>query len=95
MLFEPLTLPNGLTLANRICKAAMEENLAEVGQLPGARLETLYKEWSNGGAGLILTGNVMISSNALTGPGGVVLQEGQALGPVSYTHLTLPTIYSV
>ena len=78
-LFEPLTLPNGSVLSNRLCKAAMEENLSEEGQLPGTALETLYRQWSAGGVGLILTGNVMIAPNALTGPGGVVLQKGQAL----------------
>lgn len=51
--------------------------MAEYGQLPGVRLNTLYHEWSNGGAGLILTGNVMVSPNALTGAGGVVLQNDQ------------------
>lgn len=53
----------------------MEENLSDQGQLPGDRLYTLYKAWSEGGAGLLLTGNVMISPDALTGPGGVVLEN--------------------
>lgn len=75
MLFQPLTLPNGAVLKNRLCKAAMEENMAEYGQLPGERLETLYRQWSQGGVGLILTGNVMVAPNALTGAGGVVLQD--------------------
>ncbi|MFZ1742865.1 MAG: 2,4-dienoyl-CoA reductase, partial [Pontixanthobacter sp.] len=59
-LFTSLTLPNGSTLANRICKAAMEENLADQpGQYPGERLFTLYDRWANGGAGMLLSGNVM------------------------------------
>lgn len=74
-LFTPLILPNGATISNRICKAAMEENMAEYGQLPGKQLFTLYDKWSNGGAGLLLTGNVMVSPNALTGAGGVVLEN--------------------
>lgn len=74
-LFTPLILPNGATISNRICKAAMEENMAEYGQLPGKQLFTLYGKWSNGGAGLLLTGNVMVSPNALTGAGGVVLEN--------------------
>jgi 2,4-dienoyl-CoA reductase-like NADH-dependent reductase (Old Yellow Enzyme family) len=78
-LFAPLTLPNGVTLSNRICKAAMEENLSDQGQLPGKRLFTLYNAWSKGGAGLLLTGNVMISPDALTGPGGVVLDNSKHL----------------
>ena len=74
-LFTPITLPNGAVLPNRICKAAMEENLAEQpGQIPGAALHNLYRNWADGGAGLILTGNVMVDPTALTGPGGLVLQ---------------------
>jgi 2,4-dienoyl-CoA reductase-like NADH-dependent reductase (Old Yellow Enzyme family) len=79
-LFTPLTLPNGIVLSNRICKAAMEENLSDTGQLPGKRLFTLYKAWSKGGASLLLTGNVMISPDALTGPGGVVLESVNHIG---------------
>jgi len=78
-LFSPLTLPNGVVVSNRICKAAMEENLSDQGQLPGKRLFTLYEAWSEGGAGLLLTGNVMISPDALTGPGGVVLDNSKHL----------------
>lgn len=80
-LFTPLTLPNGAVLPNRICKAAMEENLAAPGQVPGADLFRLYKAWAEGGAGLVLTGNVMVSPAAMTGPGGVVLEAGTDLGP--------------
>lgn len=35
-LFAPLTLPNGQIIPNRIGKAAMEENMADPNQLPGA-----------------------------------------------------------
>ena len=75
-LFTSLTLPNGAVLSNRLCKAAMEENLADAGQVPGEALVNLYTAWAKGGAGLILTGNVMIDPTALTGPGGVVLEQG-------------------
>lgn len=80
-LFEPLALPNGTSLPNRLAKAAMEESLAAPGQLPDQRLHTLYRRWAEGGAGLIITGNVMIAPDALTGPASVVLQEGTDLAP--------------
>lgn len=81
-LFEPLTLPNGSIVPNRICKAAMEENLAvQPGQYPGAKLFALYRQWAEGGAGLILSGNVMVDPSALTGPGAVVLQKDSDLAP--------------
>ena len=75
-LFTPLTLPCGHVLPNRLAKAAMEENMADYGQLPGERLEKLYKAWADGGVGTMITGNVMVDPRALTGPGGVVLQQG-------------------
>jgi 2,4-dienoyl-CoA reductase-like NADH-dependent reductase (Old Yellow Enzyme family) len=78
-LFRPLTLPNGAVLQNRLCKAAMEENLSIEGQLPGEKLFTLYQRWAEGGVGLQISGNVMIAPDAMTGPGGVVLQDDSHL----------------
>ncbi|MEP3051878.1 MAG: NADH:flavin oxidoreductase/NADH oxidase family protein [Erythrobacter sp.] len=81
-LFQPLTLPNGTTIPNRMCKAAMEENLAiQPGQYPGEKLFNLYRQWAEGKTGLILSGNVMVDPSALTGPGAVVLQKGTDLTP--------------
>ena len=80
-LSSPLALPNGITLPNRLAKAAMEENMAESGQLPGAAIYQLYRAWSEGGAGLIITGNVMVDARALTGPGGIVLEADTPLEP--------------
>ncbi len=54
----------------------MEENMADAGQIPGQALFNLYDKWAKGGAGLILTGNVMVDPTAMTGPGGVVLEHG-------------------
>lgn len=82
-LFQPLTLPNGAVLANRVAKAAMEENLADAEHAPGAVLLRLYQAWAQGGAGLIITGNVMIDRYAMTGPGGVVLEDEQHLARFS------------
>jgi 2,4-dienoyl-CoA reductase-like NADH-dependent reductase (Old Yellow Enzyme family) len=35
--FEPLTLPNGSSIPNRIAKAAMEENMADARHFPSAQ----------------------------------------------------------
>ncbi|MFD5789945.1 NADH:flavin oxidoreductase/NADH oxidase family protein [Streptomyces sp. NPDC087866] len=78
-LYTPLR--SGQVLGNRIAKAAMEENLADEGQLPGRRLITLYRRWAAGGTGLLITGNVMVHAEALTGPAGVVLDEFAPLEP--------------
>jgi 2,4-dienoyl-CoA reductase-like NADH-dependent reductase (Old Yellow Enzyme family) len=77
--FQILNLPNGQTVGNRIAKAAMEENLADRDQAPSRELFRLYQAWAEGGAGLLLTGNVMIDRRAMTGPGGVVLEDERHL----------------
>ena len=74
-LSTPLALPNGAVVPNRVAKAAMEENMADAGQVPGPAIRALYSAWARGGAGLILTGNVMIDGRAMTGPGGIVLER--------------------
>jgi 2,4-dienoyl-CoA reductase-like NADH-dependent reductase (Old Yellow Enzyme family) len=80
-LFQPLILPSGQVISNRVAKASMEENMADDRHLPGAELLGLYRQWGAGGAGLILTGNVMVAADAVTGPGGVVLDDRQPLAP--------------
>jgi 2,4-dienoyl-CoA reductase-like NADH-dependent reductase (Old Yellow Enzyme family) len=44
--FQPLHLPNGTVIPNRIAKAAMEENLADASQGPSAELLRLYQAWA-------------------------------------------------
>jgi 2,4-dienoyl-CoA reductase-like NADH-dependent reductase (Old Yellow Enzyme family) len=72
-------LPNGSIIPNRLAKAAMEEGLAGAGQAPGSKLVRLYEAWAEGGAGLLVTGNVMVDSAAMTGPAGVALENEQSL----------------
>ena len=67
-LFSPLVLPSGAVVRNRIAKAAMEENMADADHAPSAALLQLYQRWADGGAGLIITGNVMVDGRAMTGP---------------------------
>jgi 2,4-dienoyl-CoA reductase-like NADH-dependent reductase (Old Yellow Enzyme family) len=80
-LFSELVLRSGSTLRNRIAKAAMEEGMAGSSQLPDQRLISLYRRWGAGGAGVLITGNVMVHAEALTGPGGIVLDELAPLDP--------------
>jgi 2,4-dienoyl-CoA reductase-like NADH-dependent reductase (Old Yellow Enzyme family) len=77
--FTPLVLPNGAVISNRLAKASIEENMADYEHLPSEDLFRLYRAWADGGAGLILTGNVMIDRRALTGPGGIVLENDKHL----------------
>ncbi len=62
---QPLTLRSGLDLPNRIAKAAMTENLADADNQPTHRLERLYRTWGEGGAGLLITGNLMVDRRYL------------------------------
>lgn len=74
---NPLTLPCGQRLPNRIAKAAMTEGLADAGMNATGALETLYRRWSHGGAGLLITGNVQVDRWDLERPGNVVI-DGDA-----------------
>jgi len=78
-LFTHLVLPSGAVIPNRIAKAAMEENMADADHAPSDELIRLYRAWGKGGAGLIITGNVMIDGRAMTGPAGVVLEDDRNL----------------
>lgn len=73
-LTSALTLPSGLVLKNRIAKAAMTEGLSLKGD-PGKALIELYQQWAKGGAGLLISGNVMIDRQYLERPGNVILDE--------------------
>ncbi|MGC0155566.1 NADH:flavin oxidoreductase/NADH oxidase family protein [Chromobacterium vaccinii] len=77
--FDTLALPNGSSIPNRIAKAAMEENMADAEHAPAQALLRLYQAWADGGAGLLISGNVMVDRRAMTGPGGVVLEDERHL----------------
>ena len=62
---QPLTLPSGLVLPNRIVKAAMTENLADADNQPTEAHERLYRRWAAGGSGLLVTGNLMVDRRYL------------------------------
>lgn len=66
-LAKQITLRCGLTLPNRLWKAAMTEDFADKDRLPGsdACLAT-YRVWANGGWGLIMTGKDLITPFAST-----------------------------
>jgi len=72
-LSDPITLPGGAVLANRLVKAAMSEGFADADNNATLRFNTLYRRWSHSGAGLLLTGNVQVDRWHLERPGNVVL----------------------
>jgi 2,4-dienoyl-CoA reductase-like NADH-dependent reductase (Old Yellow Enzyme family) len=72
-LAEPLRLPCGAVLPNRLCKSAMTEGIADPWLRATERHERLYRRWSEGGAGLLVTGNVQIDRRVLERPGNVAI----------------------
>jgi len=77
LLARPLKLPCGATLPNRLAKAAMTEGVADVLLRATPRHETLYRTWSEGGAGLLLTGNVQVDRTDLERPGNVAIDVSE------------------
>ena len=75
MIEASLTLPCGAQIPNRLCKAAMTEGLASPQGEPTEALEQLYGIWSDGGAGLLLSGNVQIDGDHLERPGNVIIDR--------------------
>ena len=73
LLAKSLTLPCGVTVPNRICKAAMTEGLATPEGLPSEELNRLYGLWSDGGAGILLSGNIQVDQDHLERPGNVIV----------------------
>jgi len=79
LLDTPLTLPCGVTLKNRLVKAAMTEGLADPDGLPNEKHNRLYRSWAGGSAAVLITGNVMVDGTHLERPGNVILDR--ALSP--------------
>lgn len=75
LLTQPLRLPNGRIIRNRLAKAATSETLATYANNPTLSLVRLYQRWASSGIGLLITGNVMIDRRALGEPGNVVIED--------------------
>ena len=75
ILEKEIMLPNGTRLSNRIAKSAMSENLSNKYHEPTPCLIKAYKKWGQSGAGLLITGNIMIDSTAIGEPRNVVVED--------------------
>ena len=76
-LHRTLTLPCGAVLPNRLAKAAMTEGLADAANRATARHATLYRRWGAGGAGLLITGNVLVDRWHLERGGNIAIDGPQ------------------
>lgn len=72
---KELILPCGAKLQNRIAKSAMSENMSPRNHSPNKPIIKAYQCWANGGAGLIITGNIMIDRKAIAEPGNVLVED--------------------
>jgi 2,4-dienoyl-CoA reductase-like NADH-dependent reductase (Old Yellow Enzyme family) len=79
-LSAPLTLRSGVTLPNRLAKAATSEHLADRHGAPTDQLIAAYRALASSGAGLMISGNVMVDGAALEAPRNVVIEDGRHLG---------------
>ncbi|MFD7072852.1 NADH:flavin oxidoreductase/NADH oxidase family protein [Nocardioides sp. NPDC059952] len=75
ILAQPLELPNGFVIPNRLAKAALSEGLGRRDFTPGSRIKNLYRRWAESGVGLSITGNVMVDRTAIGEPGNVVVED--------------------
>ena len=67
LLSQPLTLPCGLVLPNRLVKCPMQETLAEAPfyDPPVEKFQNLYGQWAKANYGLIITGQVQIDPRCM------------------------------
>jgi 2,4-dienoyl-CoA reductase-like NADH-dependent reductase (Old Yellow Enzyme family) len=70
-----LVLPCGAVLGNRLCKAAMTEGIADAFLRATPAHERLYRTWSEGGAGLLITGNLQVDRTDLERPANVAIDR--------------------
>ncbi|MFK7745568.1 MAG: NADH:flavin oxidoreductase/NADH oxidase family protein [Roseobacter sp.] len=80
-LFEPLALPCGIVLNNRIAKSAMSDSLGDGCGTPTAEQINLYRRWAEGGLALSIIGEVQGSPWFAEKPGNLVLHRGADLAP--------------
>jgi 2,4-dienoyl-CoA reductase-like NADH-dependent reductase (Old Yellow Enzyme family) len=79
ILFEPLELPCGVTLKNRIAKSAMSDSLGDGTGHPTAEQIRLYQRWAGGGLAVSIIGEVRGTAGYAEKPGNLVLNETSAL----------------
>lgn len=72
-LFEPLDLPNGKRLKNRLVKSAMSDMLGDGRGRPTEAQRRLYTRWAKGGIGASIIGEVQGSHDFPEASGNLVL----------------------
>lgn len=78
-LFQPLELPCGVILKNRVGKSAMSDSLGDGCGNPTDAQIRLYERWANGGLAVSIIGEVQGNPNFAEKPGNLVLGPGAEL----------------
>ncbi|OAV98811.1 hypothetical protein PTTG_05335 [Puccinia triticina 1-1 BBBD Race 1] len=78
---QPIRLPCGLELTNRLVKAAMAPCLAKSGQ-PTPEHHRLYHQWSQDRFGLLITENVQVCPRHLATPTDVSIHQASEKDPI-------------
>ena len=73
MIETPINLPCGVILKNRIVKSGLSEALGDLNNNPTNELISIFKRWSDGGASLLITGNIIVDRWHLEHAGNFVL----------------------
>jgi 2,4-dienoyl-CoA reductase-like NADH-dependent reductase (Old Yellow Enzyme family) len=76
---SPLELRCGVSLPNRLAKAATSEHLADRHGAPTNQLVKAYRVLAASGVGLLISGNVMVDGAALEAPRNVVIENDRHL----------------
>ncbi|MEM7074728.1 MAG: oxidoreductase [Pseudomonadota bacterium] len=79
-LFDPVRLPCGVMLKNRIVKSAMSDSLGDGTGHPTAAQIRLYQRWAHGGVAASIVGEVQSSGDCAEKPGNLVLNAASEAG---------------
>lgn len=74
-LFDPLKLPCGVILKNRMVKSAMSDSLGDGTGHPTAEQIRLYQRWAEGGIAASIIGEVQGTAHYAEKPGNLVLND--------------------
>lgn len=80
VLFQPLKLPCGVVLKNRIAKSAMSDSLGDGTGHPTPEQNRLYQRWAEGGLAVSIIGEVQPTPDYAEKPGNLVLDDSSDLG---------------
>jgi len=79
ILFQPLRLPCGAILKNRIVKSAMSDSLGDGTGHPTSEQINLYRRWAEGGVAVSIIGEVQGTGSYAEKPGNLVLNDASDL----------------